>query len=135
LARQNVNVLMPHDCATVHGAYIEAYRRTGKARIIGIGREVQGKRKDGSVFPLDLSVAEWREGGRHFTGIMRDITQRKLAEDALRKCSRVIEQTASSVITTDAEGIIEYVNPRFTEISGYKAYEVIGKRPNLARTC
>ena len=90
------------------------------------------RRKDGSEIVGEIVGRQLPDG--RLLGIIRDITQRKLAEDALRKFSRVIEQTASSVIITDAEGIIEYVNPRFTEISGYEAYEVIGKRPNLLKT-
>lgn len=131
---QNVKMLMPEEYATVHGAYLEAYKRTGKGNVIGIEREVQGKRKDGSVFPLDLSVAEWHGGRRYFTGIIRDNTKRKLAEDALRKFSRVIEQTASTVVITGTEGVIEYVNPRFTETTGYTAGEAIGKRPSLLKS-
>ena len=60
-------------------------RRTGKARIIGIGREVSGRRKDGSVFPMDLSVSEVKLADRRlFTGFIRDITERKRLEKNAR---------------------------------------------------
>ncbi|HYD69904.1 hybrid sensor histidine kinase/response regulator [Azospirillum sp.] len=88
----NVKILMPDPHGPLHDGYLARYRRTGERRIIGIGREVEGRRKDGSTFPLDLSVAEWRAGRRRFfTGIMRDITRRKVAEDALRTAKEEAE--------------------------------------------
>jgi two-component system, LuxR family, sensor kinase FixL len=78
---RNVRELMPQPDRGAHDGDLGHYRRTGQAKIIGIGRAVQGQRKDGSLFPLELSIAEWRaDGRRYFTGIMRDITERKLAE-------------------------------------------------------
>ena len=83
----NVKMLMPEPYHGKHDGYLERYRATGEARIIGIGREVVGRRKDGSTFPLDLAVSQMRLGGeRHYTGIVRDITERKHAEaEILRK--------------------------------------------------
>ena len=82
---RNVSLLMPEPDRSQHDGYIANFRRTGDAKIIGVGREVTGQRKDGSVFPLDLSIAEWRAGGqRYFTGIVRDITARKEAEENLK---------------------------------------------------
>ena len=83
---QNVKVLMPDPYRLGHDGYIAHYLRTGEAKIIGIGREVKGRRKDSSTFPMDLAVSEFRLGERrHFTGIVRDITERKRAEEALRE--------------------------------------------------
>lgn len=84
---QNVKILTPAAVAAEHDQYIRNYQRTGIPKIIGIGREVQGRRKDGSLLPLDLSIAEWRDGEdrQFFTGIMRDITQRKEAEERLKR--------------------------------------------------
>lgn len=82
---RNVKMLMPAPVAREHDAHLDRYRSGGRAAIIGIGREVQGLRKDGSSIALDLSVAEWTLDGRtYFTGMMRDITPRKVAEAALR---------------------------------------------------
>jgi PAS domain S-box-containing protein len=90
---QNVSMLMPEPDHTRHDTYLRDYRRTGKAKIIGIGRGVYGRRSDGTAFPLDLSIAEWHaEGRRHFTGIMRDVTERKQAEEALRQLTGTLEQ-------------------------------------------
>lgn len=92
---KNVKMLMPQPYASEHDQYLTNYRNTGQARIIGIGREVEGKRKDGSVFPLDLSVAEVKAGGRRFfSGIVRDITERKSAEQNLMRSNQELEQFA-----------------------------------------
>ncbi len=89
----NVNMLMPEPYAAEHDTYLGNYKRSGKAKIIGIGREVTGKRKDGSLFPMELSVAEVRLGDRRiFAGIVRDMTQRKLSEDELLKAKHEAEK-------------------------------------------
>ena len=95
----NVRLLMPEPHRTAHDGYLARHRETGERRIIGIGREVEGRRKDGSTFPLELSVAEWRAGGRRFfTGIMRDITARKAAEDALRRAKEEAERAREEAL-------------------------------------
>ncbi|MFQ5641678.1 MAG: sigma 54-interacting transcriptional regulator, partial [bacterium] len=83
---QNVKILMPEPYHSEHDSYIAHYLSTGKKRIIGIGRETVGRRKDGTTFPIYLAVSEMRLGERRlFTGILTDITERKRAEEALRK--------------------------------------------------
>ena len=81
----NVKMLMPSPYQGEHDEYLRRYRATGVKRIIGKGREVEGRRKDGTTFPMELSVGEARPGGQQvFVGIVRDITARKAAEQSLR---------------------------------------------------
>lgn len=78
---KNVKVLMPSPYREEHDGYMRSYRETGRRKIIGIGREVTGRRKDGSTFPMDLAVSEVQLGDRRiFTGIVRDITERRRLE-------------------------------------------------------
>ena len=86
---RNVSMLMPSPYEEEHDGYLARYLRTGEKRIIGIGREVQGKRCDGAVFPIDLAVSEV-ERGKLFTGIIRDISDRKLAEARARENDRMV---------------------------------------------
>lgn len=83
---ENVHILMPDPYKTEHDSYIDNYLETGHAKIIGIGREVTGQRKDGSVFPMELAVSEVELRGRRvFTGIVRDVSERRrLEQEVLR---------------------------------------------------
>ena len=85
---KNVSILMPSPHREQHDAYLANYLHTGHAKIIGIGREVVGRRKDGTVFPMDLSVSEVRLADRRlFTGFIRDITERKRLEKEILEIS------------------------------------------------
>ena len=81
LVGRSVGMLMPEPHRSEHRCYIENYLRTGEAKIIGIGREVDAVRRDGTIFPAELAVSETeREGSRLFVGVVHDITERKRAE-------------------------------------------------------
>ena len=137
LIGSNISLLMPEVIGRDHDSYIENYRLTGESRIIGVGREVLGRRADGSEFPLELSISEVRLGDRRlFTGILRDITERKRSERALKESERrartlsmVAARTDNAVIITNADGRIEWVNDGFERITGYALEEVEGRRP------
>ena len=78
---KNVKMLMPEPDRSAHDGYLRNYLTTGHRKVIGIGREVTGRRKDGSLFPMELAVSEMNvNGARMFTGIVRDITERKKVE-------------------------------------------------------
>ncbi len=93
---KNISFLMPSPHKEAHDDYIENYLRTGKRKIIGIGREVEGRRKDGSLFPFRLSVSELRIGERViFTGFIHDISELKKAEQEVRQLNTDLEAKVS----------------------------------------
>ncbi len=87
---RNVSFLMPEPDRSRHDAYIDRYVATNEPRIIGIGREVTGRRKDGTTFPMHLSVSEFKiDGETFFTGIIHDLSERNRAEEALRQAQKM----------------------------------------------
>src|SRR5918992_4507998 len=129
---QNVRILMPQPYRGEHDGYISNYLRTGQAKIIGIGREVVGRRKNGAEFPMELAISEFRLGAeRYFTGIVRDITERKQAEaelrDAAERMRSVVNHVVDGIITIDERGNIESYNPAAKKLFGYERDEVIGR--------
>jgi len=89
---ENVNVLMPNPYRQDHDAYLESYAKTGEKRIIGIGREVMGQRKDNSVFPIDLAISEMEVGGKkYFNGAVRDISHLKQTESEVIAQNKLLD--------------------------------------------
>ncbi|MCO6415807.1 PAS domain S-box protein [Siccirubricoccus sp. KC 17139] len=115
---RNVSTLMPEPDASRHDGYLAHYSETGERRIIGIGREVEGRRKDGSTVPLDLSIAEWRDAGgaRFFTGIMRDITLRKEVEARQKILMREVDHRAKNALAV-VQSVV-----RLTPVDDPRAY-------------
>lgn len=125
---QNVSMLMPEPYRSQHDSYIDHYRTTGEARIIGIGREVVGLRKDGSTFPLELAVSKMQlDEGDFFIGIARDITARKQAEEQL---DRLFALSLDMLCIASADGYFKRVNPAFMQTLGWSTDELL-HRPFL----
>ena len=97
---QNVNILMPEPYRSEHDGHIERYLRTGETRIIGIGREAVGRRKDGSTLPIEIAVSEIDHLHR-FTGIIRDISERKRAEQALERSREELRLLSARLLAAE----------------------------------
>lgn len=109
---KNVNTLMPSPYRENHDAYVGNYLSTGIRKIIGIGREVTGRRKDGSTFPLYLAVSEVPvDQGRLFAGILRDVTELKRATDEIKSVAKFPEEAPNPVLRAAGDGRLLYANP------------------------
>jgi two-component system sensor kinase FixL len=133
---RNVSILMASPHHEEHDNYVERYLRTGEARIIGIGREVTGRRRDGTLFPVHLSVGEMRIGDeRKFTGMLRDLTRRVHLEDELgaseARWRAIINSAVDGIIVIDAHGRVETFNPAAERLFGYGAQEVVGRNVDM----
>lgn len=137
---QNVTLLMPEVVAVEHSQYLKRYLETREHRIVGVGREVQGRRRDGSLVPLELSVSHVQVAGRSwFTGIMRDITERKnlqrevlrVAEEEERRIGQDLHDSAGQELTglcLMADSLQEALAER-----GTPEVQLASKIANLAR--
>ena len=133
---RNVTVLMPPPYRDEHDGYLARYLSTGVPKIIGIGREVTGLRRDGTTFPVHLSVGELSvEGERKFTGILHDLTERVGLEERLRASEAhwrsIVESAVDAIIVIDARGRIEGFNPAAERLFGYTEANVVGQNVNL----
>ena len=121
LLGKNVKLLMPSPYHEEHDGYLARYLQTGEARIIGIGREAEGQHKDGTRFPIDLAVSEIRIAGtRVFTGVVRDISARRQAEDEARRRNAELAHAARlSTIGELTSGIAHEVNQPLTAMVNF----------------
>ena len=133
---KNVKMLMPEPYHSGHDGYLANYNRSGEKRIIGIGREVVGQRKNGSTFPMYLSVGEGTlDNERIFVGIIHDLTVSKWADNALRereaRLRSILDTVPDAIITIDGQGTIESFSPAAARLFGYAEREVIGKNVKM----
>jgi PAS domain S-box-containing protein len=125
---RNVSCLMPEPHRGAHDSYLGNYQRSGEAKIIGVGREVEGLRKDGTLFALDLAVSELNSGGEvKYTGVIRDMTERKKLEDDLRSHAVIVDQMSEAVLMVDLDGVVLDCNRATMEMLGYTKDDLIGK--------
>ncbi len=128
---QNVKMLMPAPYQGAHDGYLQSYMTSGEAKVIGIGREVTGLRKDGSTFPMELIINEMKVGGkRKFTGIVRDISERKQTEGTLSDIMTAV-QNSQLVTEFEMDGTIITANDLFCDALGYQLEEILGKHHSL----
>jgi two-component system, LuxR family, sensor kinase FixL len=133
---RNVSMLMPEPYRAGHDGYLAHYHRTGEKKIIGIGREVVGQRKDGSLFPMYLSVGQGEaEGKTFFVGIIRDLrdikSERASRDDASRLLGLVVESSNDAIVSTTLKGVIASWNASAQRIFGYTEREAMGRHISI----
>jgi two-component system sensor kinase FixL len=117
---RNVNMLMPQPYHREHDGYLRNYIQTGKAKIIGTGREVEAKHKDGTVFPIDLSIGEIRGARPGFIGIIRDITERYQGERRVRELTaELVHISRLSAMGQLSSSLAHELNQPLTAIMNY----------------
>lgn len=118
---KNVSMLMPSPYREQHDGYLERYLRTGERRIIGIGRVVVGERRDGSTFPMELSVGEMKSGeDRYFTGFIRDLSERQKTESRLQELqSELVHISRLTAMGEMASTLAHELNQPLSAISNY----------------
>ena len=119
---KNVSLLMPSPHREQHTQYLARFKSTGERHVLGVQREVYALRKDGSTFPIELGVSEIHVHGiQMFVGILRDVSERKLAQEALRRSEqfyrRILETAREGVWVHNLEGWTTFVNPAWPRCS------------------
>lgn len=127
-----VTCIMPERYRSAHIAGMRRFMAGGKKQLESTGIELEGLRKDGTEFPIELRVSDWRVQDEIFvTSIIRDITERKKADEELNKLSQTVEQSPDMMFITNTSGIIEYANEKFFKVTGYMPEEVYGQTPRI----
>jgi two-component system sensor kinase FixL len=118
---ENISMLMPSPDRERHDGYIDHYRTTGEKRIIGVGRLTSARRRDGSTFPIELSVGEVQDQGRRlFTGFIRDLTERQQAERRVADLqSELAHASRVTAMGTLASALAHELNQPLTAIANY----------------
>ena len=117
----NVKMLMPSPYRDAHDGYLARYARTGERRIIGIGRIVVGRRKDGETFPMELAVGEFASpSGNFFTGFVRDLTERQESERRIEDLqTELLHASRLSVMGQMASTMAHELNQPLTAVTNY----------------
>lgn len=136
LLGKNISILMPEPYCSQHNDYIKAYLKTHNKKIIGIGRQVFGIKKNGQVFPMELAVSEMIFNNKHlFSGLVRDISEqvkvKEEIQDLLSLKQAIFDSANIIIISTDLQGKIIAFNQSAEKNLGYKAQEIIYKQTPL----
>jgi two-component system sensor histidine kinase/response regulator len=129
------DTLAPSRFHDAHNKALPQFHESGTGAVIGQVVELAGIKKDGTEFPIELSLSSFQQDGKWWAvGTIRDITARKDRETELQMLYQAIRQSPVTVVITNIDGTIEYVNPKFTELTGYSFDEAIGQNPRILKT-
>lgn len=135
VGRRLLELIVPERYREAHERGIAAFCAGGTGVFVGRRVEIQALRRNGEEFPVELSISAAAEGpGPQFTAFLRDITDRKQAENRLHLAASVFTHAREGITITDPEGTILDVNDTFSTITGYKREEVVGRNPRLLKS-
>jgi two-component system cell cycle sensor histidine kinase/response regulator CckA len=128
---KSLYILIPQRCRDALSRELKQFRETNESKYNGKMLEFYGLRKDGSEFPTEISIASWKtEEGTFFTGIVRDITERKKADEKIREQAALLNKAHDAIIVRDLEHHLIYWNKGAQRLYGWTEEEVIGKNAN-----
>ncbi|HJP17220.1 MAG TPA: PAS domain S-box protein [Nitrospinota bacterium] len=135
LLNKDVQALLPEHYRSSRAARLKKLVSEAPPKILGSRIELEGLHKNGKFFPIELRVEETiDESGERFSTVsIRDITERIKAEKELKHLAAAIDQAEEAIVVTDRDAIIQYVNPAFERITGYKREEAIGQNPRVLK--
>ncbi len=129
------SMIVSDEARKMYNLKLPAFEKTGKCDVVGKRLEVMASKKDGTRFPVEISISCFEINGEwHSVGTVHDITERRKTIKELEKLTRAVEQSPASVIITDTIGNIEYVNPKFTEMTGFSFKEAVGQNPRMLKS-
>ncbi|MCF8179090.1 MAG: PAS domain S-box protein, partial [Sulfuritalea sp.] len=132
MGREIADLIVPPSLRDRHRQGLAHYLEKGEGGLLGKRLELPGMRADGTEFPVELTIGTIKDAGaRLFSANIRDISERKRSEDQLRKLSQAVEQSPESIVITNLNTEIEYVNETFVRNTGYSREDAIGQNPKL----
>jgi sigma-B regulation protein RsbU (phosphoserine phosphatase) len=130
---KHLDILIPENSRSIHDELIDQFSRENTvSRPLDNRRPIGGLKKDGSIFPLEAGISKLKLSSKMFyTAFAIDITDRKAAEEKLIRQSTALESAANGIGITDIEGVILWVNPSFTKLTGYTYEQAVGQKTSI----
>lgn len=132
---RSLEFIIPPAMRSRHMQAIAQARLTGEGVVLDRPMEGVGLHKNGEERPFEVLISHWKSQGQDFfTGILRDIRERRETSRQIERLTTAIDQAIDSVVITDTQGAIEYVNPAFERVTGYTQGEAVGQNPRLLKS-
>lgn len=134
IGRKLASCIIPLRYREAHKRGLERFLSTGQGPVLNKRIEISALKRDGAEIDVELSITPVQVGNDlSFSAFVRDITERKRTETQIRQLSQAVEQSPTTVFITNPEGIIEYSNPKFTQLTGYNREEIVGTLAHILR--
>lgn len=132
---KSINMLMPVSERTSHSDYVRSYAHTGESTVMGKDRELNGLHKNGSLVPIDITLTQMEiDGEPTVIGVVRDISSRKESDAAAHLAAKVMDTTLESIMVSNSDNIITFVNKALLKVTGYSPEELIGQNPRIFKS-